>query len=668
MTNWWDAILAHFVPHVSRLTIVADPDALLTEERLALELRQKGFDLVEFTDSVEFRYAYESQYRSVWDRGEHTDLVVVLRLPGSSVDSLPYDLLRAGRRLAFDLGSLFPHLSYPVLQSLDRGLLDEVFDAQTRAAPDRMGDNATKDFILRHVFGIAAELIATDSDLLRALLRLHYRSMRLPPLLSSRFVQVLKVQGAFRDWPLEAIVPDDATFYAFLQERWPGFLRGHDSAGLHEGGSEYGRTYSGPDHLPFGHHDIRVYIDNLFVEGKLKPVHLPAGAPQPQSWMQGGIIKDVGSSSAVRTDRLFELIDTEQPSEGSRYTDWVAFAQRWAELSALVHSATRSDAKERLLRKGSQINEAFARWLDGHYASLVNVPSSNPAMVHHVARHIARELEKSKQARAALVVVDGLALDQWITVRHALEERDQSLLIHESAIFAWIPTLTSISRQAIFAGRPPLYFPTSIYSTNAEGNLWRKLWEDAGFSKVEIAYMRALGDMPSSGDVSETLDAALISPKTRIAGLVVDKIDRIMHGMQLGSAGMHNQIAQWCESGFLGSLIGALLDKGFDVWLTADHGNIECRGMGRPGEGVIAEIRGERVRIYPTPELRDQTAAAFSFARKWNPIGLPPETFPLVAQGEGAFARPSETLVGHGGVAIEEVVVPLIRFERREVR
>lgn len=667
MTNWRDAILVHFVPHVSRLTIVADPDALLTEERLAVELRQVGFDLVEFTDSVEFRYAYETRYRSVWDSGERADLVVVLRLPASSVDSLPYDLLRAGRRLAFDLGSLFPNLSYPVLQSLDRDILDEVFDAQARAAPDRMGDTATKDFILRHVFGIAAELITTNTDLLRALLRLHYRSMRLPPVLSNRLVQVLKVQGAFRDWPLEAIVPDDATFFAFLQERWPGFLRGPDGSGLHEEGPEYGLTYSGPDHLPFGHHDIRVYIDNLFVEGKLKPVHLPAGALQPQSWMQSGIIKDV-DSSAVRTDRLFELIDAEQPSEDSRYTDWVAFAQRWGELSALVHSANFSDAKGKLLRKRSQINEAFAHWLDGHYASLVNVPPSNPAMVHHVARHIARELERSKQARAALVVMDGLALDQWITVRHALEEHDRSLLIHESAIFAWIPTLTSISRQAIFAGRPPLYFPTSIYSTNAEGNLWRKLWEDAGFSKAEIAYQRALGDLPASGDVSETLDAALISPKTRIAGLVVYKVDRITHGMQLGSAGMHNQIAQWCKSGFLGSLIGALLDKGFDVWMTADHGNIECRGMGRPSEGVIAEVRGERVRIYPTPELRDQTAVAFPFARKWNPIGLPAETFPLAAHGEGAFATPGETLVGHGGVAIEEVIVPLIRFERREAR
>ena len=68
------------MPQVSKLTLVADPDGLLGEEKLALALRQRGFDLIEFTDAVAFRYAYESNYRSVWDRGDYTDLVVILRL------------------------------------------------------------------------------------------------------------------------------------------------------------------------------------------------------------------------------------------------------------------------------------------------------------------------------------------------------------------------------------------------------------------------------------------------------------------------------------------------------------------------------------------------------------------------------------------------------------
>jgi hypothetical protein len=79
LSSWRDAILNDFVPHVSKLTLVADPDGLLTEEKLALSLRQRGFDLIEFNDPVEFRYAYESKYRSIWDQGETTDLVVVLR-------------------------------------------------------------------------------------------------------------------------------------------------------------------------------------------------------------------------------------------------------------------------------------------------------------------------------------------------------------------------------------------------------------------------------------------------------------------------------------------------------------------------------------------------------------------------------------------------------------
>ena len=47
-----------------------------------------------------------------------------------------------------------------------------------------MGDNATKDFILRHVFGIAAELIANEVELLRALLRLHYGKLQIPLMLA----------------------------------------------------------------------------------------------------------------------------------------------------------------------------------------------------------------------------------------------------------------------------------------------------------------------------------------------------------------------------------------------------------------------------------------------------------------------------------------------------
>lgn len=662
MSSWRDAILNDFVPNVSKLTLVADPDCLLTEEKLALELRGRGFDLIEFSDPVEFRYAYESKYRSIWDRGEHTDLVVVLRLQNAELESLPYDLLQAGRKLSFNLGDLFPNLSYPVIEKIDRSLLDSLFEAQRKSPPDRMGDNATKDFILRHVFGIAAELIGGEVELLRALLRLHYGKLQLPLMLAERLIQVLKSHDRFKAWPLSEIVPDDEAFFAFLQERWPLFLSRLGSVNqVREDSPEYGLKYPGPDRLPFDHQDIKVYIDNLFLEGKLTPVEASGIDVDAGSWVRSGIATTGVVDDELRISGLFGLVEKDLPTVEARYSDWITFALKWAELSSLIHCGNSTEHQTRLKEIGDALNTTFAGWLADHYSSLINLPPTNPAMLHHVPRRLARDIEAAGSRRAALIVVDGLALDQWVTIRQLLQKQDSNLVMRESATFAWIPTLTSVSRQSIFSGKPPLYFPSSINSTNSEEKLWKQFWEGHGLSRLDVVYQRGLGD----GDASSVLDAAIHPGKTKVVGLVVDKVDKIMHGMQLGSAGMHNQIKQWCQGGFLAALVGQLLEYGYEVWLTADHGNIQCEGKGRPSEGVIAETRGERVRVYPTPELRAQVAGAFPFAHEWQPVGLPADYFPLVAGGRDAFVNPGDAIVGHGGVAIEEVIVPLVKFERR---
>ena len=123
-----------------------------------------------------------------------------------------------------DLGALFPSLSYPVVASLDRSDLDALYDAQERHEPKRLGDDATKDFVLLHVFEIAPALIRHSAELLRVLLRRHYRRQLVPRLLDDRLVHVLQQSGAFDSWPLETIVPDREAFFSFLQERWPLFL------------------------------------------------------------------------------------------------------------------------------------------------------------------------------------------------------------------------------------------------------------------------------------------------------------------------------------------------------------------------------------------------------------------------------------------------------------
>ncbi len=95
--------------------------------------------------------------------------------------------------------------------------------------------------------------------------------------------------------------------------------------------------------------------------------------------------------------------------------------------------------------------------------------------------------------------------------------------------------------------------------------------------------------------------------------MAVDKVDKIMHGMQLGSAGMHNQIKQGATAGSCSPWLEVFVDQGLDVYGQLITGTLSAKA--RPSsEGVIAETKqGERARVYPTSELRSQFATAFSF-------------------------------------------------------
>jgi len=53
------------------------------------------------------------------------------------------------------------------------------------------------------------------------------------------------------------------------------------------------------------------------------------------------------------------------------------------------------------------------------------------------------------------------------------------------------------------------------------------------------------------------------------------KVDKIMHGMELGAVGMGRAGSTWAEEGFFSSLLNSLHKLGFDVFISADHGNTQ---------------------------------------------------------------------------------------------
>lgn len=649
MANWRDNILKNFKPKISRLTLVADPDGLLTEEGMLSAIKDRGFDLIPFDDSIAFRFAYESQYRSQWDRGQNTDLVVVLRSVEQHLNKLPFDLLKAGRQLTFALHQLFPKLNYPVIAGLDRSYLDAVDEAYKHHDGDQLTERETKEFVLMHCFGIVPKLIKTPVDLLKVLLSLHSRKVQLPDILGDYLLEHLEKDATFSGWPLADILPSRENFLRFLQDEWKVFL---DALG---GEGEQSR-------VPFHHEDVRAYIDTFFLDGSLTPVQQENVTNLP-AWVQTGVVHDPKADALRRFRGLREKFEAKVPNADVSHRDWQQAAQQWAELVVLRWEWDEAlDAADRTAwsELQSKVEDAFGQWMLQRYGTLHNLPyHQQPVMVHQISRFMAVERNRKKLDKIALLVLDGLAFDQWLLLRKILESGDSSWRFHESTAFAWVPTLTSVTRQSIFAGEPPLYFPDSLETTSKEKAHWQRFWEDQGVQRAGVDLVTSL-----DGPADPKLETALANPRLSVLGIVWNKVDDIMHGMQMQTAGMHNQVRLWAKQGHLQQLLMRLQDEGFTVYLTADHGNVTATGIGNPREGVLAETKGKRVRVYDRPEFLEETANKFPQSLRWPNHGLPPARHVLLAGDLKAFTDEGDEIVSHGGIALEEVMVPFVAITR----
>ena len=321
MANWRDTILKNFKPKISRLTLVADPDGLLTEEGMLTAIKGRGFELIPFDDPIAFRFAYESQYRSRWDQGQNTDLVVVLRSAEQQLNKLPFDLLKAGRPLTFALHQLFPKLNYPVIAGLDRAYLDAVDEAYQKHDGDQLTERETKDFVLMQCFSIVPKLIKKPVDLLKVLLSLHSRKVCLPDFLVGYLLENLTKDATFETWPLAEIIPGRESFLRFLQDEWNAFLTAQTDASV-------------SCRVPFGHEDVRAYIDTFFLEGLLTPVEQENAANFP-AWAQIGVKHDPRADALRRFRGLSQRFEAELPTADVSHREWQQAAQRWAELVVL---------------------------------------------------------------------------------------------------------------------------------------------------------------------------------------------------------------------------------------------------------------------------------------------------------------------------------------------
>jgi hypothetical protein len=280
-------------------------------------------------------------------------------------------------------------------------------------------------------------------------------------------------------------------------------------------------------------------------------------------------------------------------------------------------------------------------------------------MGHHILGFLAHFYRQSPDHKAALLVIDGMAIDQW----RILEGDFSGFHLDEHAIFSWVPTLTSVSRQAIFSGRLPSEFSASIYNTSKESAHWANFWNAEQVPAGDFAYVKPQGD----SEVFESLRGRVLAAAlggARVLGAVIGQIDQSLHGLPGGTGSLHAVVSSWSKTQELKNLVSELIAMDFTVFLTSDHGNVYGTGCGKPSIGETAEQRGERVIIFSDRGLRDKAKEQFTNAHVWPQAGLPHDFFPLIAPYGACFKQERQGIVSHGGISLEEVMVPFIKISR----
>lgn len=347
-------------------------------------------------------------------------------------------------------------------------------------------------------------------------------------------------------------------------------------------------------------------------------------------------LKDEATSSepeynlAEFIDRLHVLLHEEE-------INWAVVSRLIAEgISKTIGTPQFGDLYDQI----NQANTAFQDALQASYPQTKNASAvKKPRIVSKILDYLHFNFREKK---IALIVVDGMALWQYELLKNRLPGTK-----HEEVIYSWLPSITQLSRQAIFRGDIPLtdyrQGPTS------EERLWKMYWTEKGCHAFEVVYQH------------EKIDFSNIDSVTKLA-IVFKDLDNKMHS-STDYADLLMLTKNWMDRSKIAQVVEDLLSKKFTVFLTSDHGNIQAKGwrslQGREKLGANKSgSRSQRHIEYAEQWLSDEFMAN-------NPEmedSVVKEAQALYFKNDLSFSN-EETLVTHGGAHLLEVLIPFIEIK-----
>ncbi|WP_108775981.1 PglZ domain-containing protein [Lactimicrobium massiliense] len=321
---------------------------------------------------------------------------------------------------------------------------------------------------------------------------------------------------------------------------------------------------------------------------------------------------------------------------GCNYKDWMKIAEGKARIDIL-------SCQYQLDFDSSELNRIFETFVIQNFGKLSGeIDWHTPVLVSK-----AMDYMSAKSKKFALVVMDGMSEFDW----DVLSESFEGIHYSRSAAMAMVPTITSVSRQCLVAGKYPREL-INPWKQEKEKQEFTQCVKNLGYKDQQIQYGRGYDFEP------ETF--------SKCCCVIINDCDDMVHGQKQGMPGMYQDMKLLAGQGKLAELTRRLIRKGFDVYISADHGNTECIGAGLlKGTGVETETKSHRMIVLKDYANQDQLKEKYSLI-EFPKYYLNKELNYLICEcGESLDAK-GMRVMSHGGITLDEVVVPFIEIKAGE--
>jgi hypothetical protein len=480
----------------------------------------------------------------------------------------------------------------------------------------------------------------------------HHHPNLMPAALLEDLISSLNERAVYADWPIRELLVDSEFFSDFVQDVWTRYVRDYSGDRTQESAAPY---------LDFGADTaLQNVIGHLVRSGSLAPVTVPSGRSFPE-WARPTLLTDPSkqetrqlSLSLARAQSMLENLP-----ESPRWPDWHSLMRAWAELTLVFYQSDPSPSEEnqqvhRHLQ--SRLDRRFSDWLQARYAPLAARALPEPHHLYHIPGYLADRYPIDEGHRIALIVLDGLALADWFLIKRTWQSHHPDWAWEEHLVLAQVPTLTAISRQALISGRRPAHFADALTTTYQEPSRWSTFWAGRGLEPRAAPYVRLRQH-------DAHLPPEFTSVHSRAVCVVDTAVDTLGHNAALGNRDFYRSLHLWLNeaSGYLDHVLTTLREQDFVLALTSDHGHTQALGMGRPSQGILAETRGQRARLYEDRTAAEMANQQFPETHLWSSKGiLPDEVFALIPKGRRAFTTANTSIIAHGGITADEIVVPFV--------